>query len=87
LGIDTNSTHAEVAFLLKYGRVETMYVVSPYKGRERNSRPCASCTSVMKSFKVKYVVYSTGDADTPYRRELVADMKSDYISSGDVNSI
>ena len=45
---------------------KTLYVVSMYKGRWRNSRPCDDCIKVMRYYGVKRVIYSTGLTD-PHR--------------------
>jgi hypothetical protein len=78
-----NSTHAEIKFLLRYGSVATLFVVSPYKNRYRNSRPCDGCIKMMRWFKVNAVVYSTGDYIQPYKLEFVNKMQLHGKSRGD----
>jgi deoxycytidylate deaminase len=85
LDIKMTSTHAEVNFLLTYGVVETLYVVSPYKMRFKYSRPCENCILMMRHYGVKDVVYSTGCKDIPFKTESVANMPLLGKSRGDRN--
>jgi len=61
---------------------KTLTVVSPYKGRFRNSRPCNECIKVMRLYGIKNVVYSTGNPEQPFCKEIVSEMKMMGSSSG-----
>jgi deoxycytidylate deaminase len=39
---------------------KTMYIVSFYKGKWRNSRPCDHCLYLLNYYGIKKVVYTTG---------------------------
>lgn len=52
----------------------TLFVVSIYKGRLRYSRPCNECIKIMRMYKIKRVIYSTGILEEPYYMENVATM-------------
>jgi hypothetical protein len=41
----------------------TVLVVSVYKGRLRNSRPCEDCIKILRYYGVKKVMYSTGSTE------------------------
>lgn len=53
---------------------KTLVVVSIYKGRLRNSRPCDECIKIMRLYKIKNIMYSTGILDSPFHTETVATM-------------
>ena len=53
-----------------------------YVGQKiRNSAPCKSCLSLLKSVGIKKLYYSTGDGDEIVC-ENVRDMESDHVSNG-----
>lgn len=53
---------------------KTIVVISLYKGRLRQSRPCDDCINVMRLYKIKNVIYSTGDLETPFLMEKIETM-------------
>lgn len=58
-----------------YGKFpNTFIVISIYKNKLRNSRPCNECIKVMRMYKIKRVVYSTGNLHEPFHTELVSSM-------------
>jgi hypothetical protein len=58
-----------------YGKFpNTLIVISIYKNQLRNSRPCNECIKVMRMYKIKRVVYSTGNLQEPFHMELVSSM-------------
>jgi deoxycytidylate deaminase len=58
-----------------YGKFpNTLVVISIYKNQLRNSRPCNECIRVMRMYKIKRVVYSTGNAEEPFHMETVLTM-------------
>ena len=63
---------------------KTMFVVSPYKGRFRVSRPCNECIKVMRLYGIKKVVYSTGNPESPFCKEDVATMPLNGSSRGNL---
>jgi len=62
----------------------TMYVVSMYKNKWRNSRPCDDCIRLLRYYGVKRVVYTTGSDDPSqfYCCERVNEMELHGRSSG-----
>jgi hypothetical protein len=81
------TTHAEINLLMSIENniPKHMYVVSPYKHRFRNSRPCDNCIKMMLKFGVEYVTFSTGILSEPFRTEKVRHMKFLGKSRGDTN--
>jgi len=60
------SCHAEVNVLRKclknpHNRLNLYIVRISQDGKMRNSEPCFMCVSLMKSYFVKYIIYSTND--------------------------
>ena len=53
---------------------KTLVVVSIYKGKFRNSRLCDECIKIMRMYKIKNVIYSTGIKETPFYSENVLTM-------------
>ena len=63
------------SFNYNYGNFpNTIIVISIYKNRLRNSRPCNECIKVMRMYKIKRVIYSTGNLEEPFHTELVSSM-------------
>lgn len=74
--------HGKVPFTGKIPK--TIYVLSYYKNRWRNSRPCDDCIRVLRYYGVKRVRYSTG-SDNPKHflcEENVSTMKFHGKSKG-----
>ncbi len=50
-------------------------------GQLKNSKPCAHCiTAMQQQQSIKYVVYSTGDAATPFSIEQVKNISNKHTS-------
>jgi len=63
---------------------KTMIVISTYKEKLRNSRPCDSCIRIIKYYGIRKVIYSTGlsSPNKQFCMEKVADMELKGESSG-----
>lgn len=62
-----------------------LFVISVYKGKLRNSRPCNTCIKVMKMYNIKKVIYSTGNKVKPFQIEIIESMPFIKESRGNIN--
>jgi len=61
--IPTPSAHAEARLVKKLGKNAPLVLVARYSvGRQglAMAKPCPACEAILKSYKVKQVIYSTG---------------------------
>lgn len=71
-GIGRRKSHCSKYNYCKFPK--TALVISIYKGRLRQSRPCDECIKIMRLYGIKNIIYSTGDTETPFLIEKVLTM-------------